>query len=52
MIMFDKQEKKKGWGRPRGSKMSEEAKRKISEAVKARYQAWKAEQVKFKEVEA
>lgn len=31
----------KGWGRPRGSKMSEEAKKKISESVKARYVEWK-----------
>lgn len=43
--MFDKQEvkKSKGWGRPRGSRMPEEAKRKISEAVRKRYQEWKKE---------
>lgn len=37
---------KKGWGRPRGSRMSEEAKKKISASVRKRYQEWKALQVK------
>lgn len=33
------EQKKKSWGRPKGSKMSEEAKRKISVGVKAAYKA-------------